>query len=124
MITGNSICQHTAGFMTSWNQLEQSTPIPTWSYNTIFKNNVPDNNIVGNSFLRPEEKMLRTWQKLVLNRFSVYKEYQNLVLHLYEILPFCVVGCPSLKKVKLLYYIHAILLISVLLSLLYKFKIL
>ena len=54
--------------------------------NNIIKNNILDNNIVGNNiFLRPEEAMLKTWQKLVLDQhISVYKEYHNLVLQVHD----------------------------------------
>ena len=35
----------------------------------IIKNKIPDNNIVRNNiFLGPEDAMLKTWQKLVLNK--------------------------------------------------------
>ena len=35
---------------------------------------IPDNNIIGNIFLRPEEVMLKTLQSLPENNFSVYSE--------------------------------------------------
>ena len=43
------------------NLSQKLTLVPSWGYN-IIKNNIPDNNIAGNnSFLRPEESMLKTW---------------------------------------------------------------
>ena len=35
----------------------------------LYKNNIPDNSIVGNNiFLRPEEAMLKTWQNHILSK--------------------------------------------------------
>ena len=67
-----------------------SLPSYYLGYN-IIKNNFPDNNIVRNNiFLRPEEAMMKAWQKLVLNeQISVYREYQNLVLHPLDPSVFC-----------------------------------
>ena len=47
----------------------------SWGKNS--KNNIPDNTIVGNnSFLRPNEDILKVWQKLVLNQqISICREY-------------------------------------------------
>ena len=64
------------------------TAPPYSNLSDIIKDTIP-NIIVGSSiFLRPEEAMLKTWQKLVLSQqIFVYREYQNLVLNLHDILP-------------------------------------